>query len=158
MLRFFTYKWIKNMILHTPNSKPARMATVLETTILLYPQVLWARNLDRVNWECLQLLHKVYSLYQEGSKGWGTGSSFTCPVPELTWFKAWTKPRSLARSPVHCRSTEMGLLSSQISYITAQDSKTMCSHEQGKSNMAFCDQTLELALHHFCHTLSNKAT
>lgn len=33
------------MILHTPNSKPGRMATVLETTILLYSQILWVKNL-----------------------------------------------------------------------------------------------------------------
>lgn len=146
------------MILHTPNSKPARMATVLETTILLYSKILWVRNSGTgsvCNCSTESLPRRLEGLRD---RIFWNAFSITCPVPGQTWFKDWTKPRSLARSPVHGRSTEMGLLRSHISYITAQYSKTLCSHEQSKSSMAFWDQALELALQRFCHTLLIKAT
>lgn len=44
-------------------------------------------------------------------------------------------------------------LSSQTSYAASQGSKTMCSNEQGKSSMACYDQTLEVTLHRYSHTL-----
>lgn len=58
MLRFSIDNWTKSMITHTPNFKPAGMVTVLATTVLLPPQILWVGNSDRENWEYLHLLHK----------------------------------------------------------------------------------------------------